>query len=160
MSEFTEEFTQLVTRAQDYQQMTDDAKAKAAEEWDRRAEELFHYLTRRFAELERSVAIRNNGVRYFQEDIAPSRPIAVLRWEATSPHRSLVAEYHEGRLSVGWRLGTDNRSIDWFDVDVLRATPESLDNLIRGIADQEAWASGEVPVLNVPRVQPALVTPP
>ncbi len=148
MTNFADEFRNLVAEARNYHAQALAALQLAAAEWDTASRQLLEHLRRRFKEAASGVG--QHALVEDTEQSGPNRPLAtVLTWRAPGPERSLVCTVEDGLLWIGWRLNHLDR-VQLSALSVHDVSEAQLDDLIRCIADQKFWAGGKLPDITLP----------
>ncbi len=143
---FDEEFRQLVEKAaQRYQEQREERDLDTSERV-RRSEALQQHIIARCADVEASAG---EGVTYEQRRGGPegSRDLDVhqLAWTATEPHRTLQLAVDGKVEKVYWTWTEEGLETKNYEADVADVSTDKVDELIRLLADQDAWWGKRVP---------------
>ena len=141
-------------------QATGSRQQEARDELD---SERLHALARLKAHVQQRAEQADSGgldglSYYCDQSNAPGAVSYQFNWLAPLPRRGVWVRVEEpaGRVSWGWRVSQAATGWDpaedtlWHEVDPRQLTPEALDTLISGLADQEAWVSGHPPAVDLP----------
>jgi hypothetical protein len=147
MTDFSDEFRELSSKARQYHTQAQAEAHQATEEWQARLRTLAAHIRKRFAEAAESAG--PNTLRVDREQAAAHRePVDVLRWTDPPPERSLLTTIEFGQLWLGWRLDPKDK-VQLTAPNVHEITEDQLDDLIRVIADQQLWEEHQVPDLTL-----------
>ena len=149
---FLDEFHDMVERARIHHLAQIEQEARVRLEREVRSRELDRHITQRFSAVASALRELDQGIEYTRRELPEDEGLPVthtLYWRVTRPHRKLEARvstrtgrywFHlvamEGCGESGAHVLNDSQG------DVMDVTADDIDQLIRRLADQQAWQSG------------------